>query len=99
MPVHDYAESGLAVDMVRELQNKNTKPVQGLILKVSVAVMCRILFNTVRRFAYTFAAVLSRGLGVPLTAITSLIVRVDGRFVLASRASGWSRQWIREGGD
>jgi len=29
--------------------------------------------NTARRFAYPFAPVLSRGLGVPLTAITSLI--------------------------
>ncbi|MBW2675318.1 MAG: MFS transporter, partial [Deltaproteobacteria bacterium] len=63
----------MVFDMVRESHKKDTNPVQGLILKVSVAVICRILFNTVRRFSYTFAAVLSRELGVPLTAITTLI--------------------------
>ena len=36
-------------------------------------VICRLVLNTARRFAYPFAPVLSRGLGVPLTAITSLI--------------------------
>jgi predicted MFS family arabinose efflux permease len=41
--------------------------------QVGVAALCRLFFNTARRFPYTFAPVLSRGLGVPLTAITSLI--------------------------
>lgn len=59
--------------MDRERSDTGKTPIPGLILTVSVAVICRILFNTVRRFVYTFAAVLSRGLGVPLTAITSLI--------------------------
>jgi predicted MFS family arabinose efflux permease len=36
-------------------------------------VICRLVLSTARRFAYPFAPVLSRGLGVPLTAITSLI--------------------------
>lgn len=35
--------------------------------------LCRLVLNTARRFAYPFAPALSRGLGVPLTAITSLI--------------------------
>ena len=51
----------------------NGRPVPGLALKVSVAVFCRLILNTARRFAYPFAPVLSRGLGVPLTAITSMI--------------------------
>jgi predicted MFS family arabinose efflux permease len=38
-----------------------------------VAGLCRFILNTSRRFVYPFAPVLSRGLGVPLTAITSLI--------------------------
>jgi MFS family permease len=38
-----------------------------------VAALCRLILNTSRRFVYPFAPVLSRGLGVPLTAITSLI--------------------------
>ena len=37
------------------------------------ATICRILLNTARRFAYPFAPALGRELGVPLTAITSLI--------------------------
>jgi predicted MFS family arabinose efflux permease len=36
-------------------------------------VICRLVLSLARRFAYPFAPVLSRGLGVPLTSITSLI--------------------------
>jgi predicted MFS family arabinose efflux permease len=45
----------------------------GLALKIGVATLCRLVLNTARRFVYPFAPVLSRSLGVPLTAITSLI--------------------------
>lgn len=38
-----------------------------------MATGCRFLFNSAKRFPYPFAPALSRGLGVPLTAITSLI--------------------------
>jgi predicted MFS family arabinose efflux permease len=44
-----------------------------LILKIVIVVICRLVLSTARRFAYPFAPVLSRGLGVPLTSITSLI--------------------------
>lgn len=44
-----------------------------LALQLGVATLGRILLNTARRFAYPFAPALSRGLGVPLTAITSLL--------------------------
>ncbi|MFQ5614649.1 MAG: MFS transporter [Anaerolineae bacterium] len=44
-----------------------------LVLQLGVASLARMFLNTARRFAYTFAPPLSRGLGVPLTAITSLI--------------------------
>jgi len=58
-----------------------TEPVSGtttssgshLILSLAVTTLCRLVLNTARRFAYPFAPALSRGLGVPLTAITSLI--------------------------
>ncbi|MEW6672867.1 MAG: MFS transporter [Thermodesulfobacteriota bacterium] len=40
---------------------------------VVAVVSCRLLLNTARRFAYPFAPVLSRGIGVPLTAFTSII--------------------------
>ncbi|MFZ0450993.1 MAG: MFS transporter [Desulfatiglandaceae bacterium] len=51
----------------------NTHRDPGLAPKVTAAVFCRILLNTARRFAYPFAPVLSRGLGVPITAVTRLI--------------------------
>ena len=41
--------------------------------RILAAILCRLLLNTARRFAYPFAPVLSRGLGVSLTSITSLI--------------------------
>ena len=44
-----------------------------LILKIGVVVVCRLVLSTARRFTYPFAPALSRGLEVPLTAITSLI--------------------------
>jgi DHA1 family inner membrane transport protein len=44
-----------------------------LALQLSAATLARLVLNTSRRFAYTFAPALSRGLGVPLPAITRLI--------------------------
>jgi DHA1 family inner membrane transport protein len=44
-----------------------------LVLALGTATLARTFINTSRRFAYPFAPVLSRGLGVPLTAVTSLI--------------------------
>ena len=41
--------------------------------QISAAIFCRLLLNTSRRFAYPFAPILSRGLGVSLTAVTSII--------------------------
>ncbi len=41
--------------------------------QVGAAALSRLFLNTARRFVYPFAPVLSRGLGVPITAITSLI--------------------------
>jgi DHA1 family inner membrane transport protein len=44
-----------------------------LTFQLGTATLARLVLNTSRRFAYTFAPALSRGLGVPLTSITSLI--------------------------
>ncbi|MBW2405767.1 MAG: MFS transporter [Deltaproteobacteria bacterium] len=58
---------------------QNTTPVtqdmqgSGWAWKVCVATLCRLALNTARRFAYPFAPALSRGMGVPLTAVTSII--------------------------
>ncbi|MGD2272849.1 MAG: MFS transporter, partial [Desulfobacterales bacterium] len=51
-------------------QNKSTA---FLTSQIVVASLSRLLLSTARRFAYPFAPVLSRGMGVPLTAVTSLI--------------------------
>lgn len=45
----------------------------GLLGVIGPALFCRLVFNTARRFAYPFAPVLARSLGVPLTAVTSMI--------------------------
>jgi predicted MFS family arabinose efflux permease len=53
--------------------DKTATPVTQLTLIIVVTTLCRLVLNTARRFAYPFAPALSRGLGVSLTAITSLI--------------------------
>ena len=51
----------------------NSKNQSTLFVPIVGTTFCRLLLNTARRFAYPFAPVLSRGLGVSLSAITSLI--------------------------
>jgi predicted MFS family arabinose efflux permease len=53
--------------------DKVTTSISRLTLSIVVTTLCRLMLNTARRFIYPFAPALSRGLGVPLTAITSLI--------------------------
>jgi len=48
-------------------------PSHGLAWQVSALAGCRLILNTARRFAYPFAPVLGRGLGVPLTWVTAMI--------------------------
>jgi predicted MFS family arabinose efflux permease len=55
------------------VSDKTSASVTQLTLTIVVTTLCRLVLNTARRFAYPFAPALSRGLGVPLTAITSLI--------------------------
>ena len=46
---------------------------QVLVFDLILTGGCRMVLNTARRFAYPFAPVLSRAMGVPLTHITSMI--------------------------
>ena len=55
------------------VSEKTSASVTQLTLTIVVTALCRLVLNTARRFVYPFAPALSRGLGVPLTAITSLI--------------------------
>ncbi len=57
----------------KSVSERTSTSVSQLTLGVVVTTLCRLVLNTARRFAYPFAPALSRGLGVPLTAITSLI--------------------------
>jgi len=50
-----------------------SRPSESISWQIITAILCRLLLNTARRFAYPFAPVLSRGLGVSLISITSLI--------------------------
>ena len=55
------------------VSDKTSASVTQLTLTIVVTTLCRLVLNTARRFVYPFAPALSRGLDVPLTAITSLI--------------------------
>jgi predicted MFS family arabinose efflux permease len=55
------------------IDNGQDKIGAGLAVKIGTAALFRIVFNTARRFTYPFAPALSRGLGVHITSVTSLI--------------------------
>jgi predicted MFS family arabinose efflux permease len=55
------------------ITTESKESTSGLVVIVGVSTFCRLVFNTARRFAYPFAPLLSRSLGVPLTAVTSMI--------------------------
>lgn len=55
------------------VSDTTTTSVSRLTLSIVATTLSRLVLNTARRFAYPFAPALSRGLEVPLTAITSLI--------------------------
>jgi predicted MFS family arabinose efflux permease len=59
--------------------NRNT----GLVPTIAAATLSRLFLNTARRFIYPFAPVFSRGLGVPLSAIVSLIAVNQATSLLA----------------
>ncbi len=55
----------------------------ALVFDLFLTGACRLVLNTARRFAYPFAPALSRGMGVPLTYITSIIAANQASGVLA----------------
>ena len=58
-------------------------PRRGLALQLGPAMVARLVLNTSRRMLYIFAPAFSRGLGVPLTSITSLIAINQASSVLS----------------
>jgi len=55
------------------MTNPEIKPASRVFWQIGVAALGRLFLNTARRFSYPFAPALSRGMGVSLTAVTSLI--------------------------
>ncbi|MFZ7126908.1 MAG: MFS transporter [Desulfobacterales bacterium] len=58
-------------------------PARSLAAQLALATFCRLILNTSRRFAYPFAPVLSRGLDVPLSAVTTMIAANQATGMLA----------------
>lgn len=80
--------------MSDQLETITAQPsTRRLAWQVGVAALCRLLFNTARRFPYPFAPALSRGLGVPLTAITSLIAINQATGILSPLFGPLSDRW------
>lgn len=64
-----------------------------LALQIGTAILSRLIINTSKRFPYTFASALSRGLGGPLTAITSLIAINQATGVLSPAFGPLADRW------
>jgi len=64
-----------------------------LAFQLGAAVLARLTLNTSRRFSYPFAPALSQGLGVPLTAITSLIAVNEATGVLSPAFGPLGDRW------
>lgn len=61
--------------------------------QLGAALVARLVLNTSRRMPYTFAPAFSRGLGVPLTAITSLIALNQATGLLGPVFGPLSDRW------
>jgi len=59
--------------MLGSTDRSQTRSKSGFTARVGTVVFSRIVINTARRFAYPFAPALSRGLDVPLSAVTAAI--------------------------
>ncbi|HSH70671.1 MAG TPA: hypothetical protein VK997_12180, partial [Deferrisomatales bacterium] len=70
-----------------------TDPARPFALSLATAVVGRTFLNTARRFPYTYAAVLARGLGVDLETIAALIAVSQGASLLAPVLGPLADRW------
>lgn len=63
----------MVIGKLESLNNGSDMIDKKLAVSIIFATICRILLNTARRFPYPFAPAISRGLGVHVTAVTSMI--------------------------
>ncbi|GAB4433132.1 MAG: hypothetical protein Kow0031_14640 [Anaerolineae bacterium] len=71
----------------------NSVPNNKLLGQVGAATLGRLIINTSRRFVYPFAPAISRGLGVPLPAVTSLIALNQAAGLLSPVFGTLSDRW------
>jgi len=62
-------------------------------LELAASALARFFLNTARRFAYPFGPALARGLGVPLTRITSLVALNQGMGLLSPLLGPLADRW------
>lgn len=65
----------------------------GLVSQLGAIFLARLVINTARRMTYTFAAAFARGLGVPLTSITSLIALNQTAGLFGPLFGYWGDRW------
>jgi predicted MFS family arabinose efflux permease len=64
-----------------------------LVVELAAAALARFVLNTARRFGYPFAPALARGLGVPLTSVTSLVALHQGAGLLSPLLGPLADRW------
>jgi len=65
----------------------------GVVSQLGAIFLARLVINTARRMTYTFAAAFARGLGVPLTSITSLIALNQTAGLFGPLFGYWGDRW------
>lgn len=74
-------------------EKHDLQPESGLALKMAAATFFRFILNTARRFVYPFAPALSRGIGMPLASIASLIAICQGTSILGIISGPAADRW------
>jgi predicted MFS family arabinose efflux permease len=61
--------------------------------RIAGAMLCRLVLNTARRFVYPFAPVISRGLDVPLTAVTAMVAACQAAPLVGLVSGPFADRW------
>ena len=61
--------------------------------RIAAAMLCRLVLNTARRFVYPFAPVISRGLDVPLTAVTAMVAACQAAPLVGLVSGPFADRW------
>ena len=92
-------ETGMAGKCIHRMVRKTIEPrhkaggSRPFYSQLVTATIARLLLNTARRFVYPFAPALSRGLNVPLSAITSIIAVFQASALLGFLIGPLTDRW------